>query len=119
MSEQESVNKVRLVGWAAKDGDEKSFQSGHSKGSLKVVTKNSWYKDGERMERSTYHNVIMWGPKSGALAAFREGDYVEVVGRIENRSYEHEGIKRYITEINADSVVLASGNSQSDDDLPF
>jgi single-strand DNA-binding protein len=62
------------------------------------------HADGRRVFRD-YHNVAVWGQSAPVLAGeLTTGDVVSVVGRLITRSYEKNGEKHYMTEVNAASV---------------
>ena len=115
------INKVILVGHLGKDPEIRYTQSGAAVASLTVATSRSWTNKStnEREEETEWHRIVAWGK----LAEFCEkylskGRQVYVEGRIQTRSYEKDGIKRYSTEIVADTVQAlgprdgASGDRQ-------
>ena len=66
------------------------------------------YKDSKTGKRETdFINCVVWRQAADFLAKnARKGDSVTVRGAIQTRSYEKDGVKRTITEINADRVEL-------------
>jgi single-stranded DNA-binding protein len=59
-----------------------------------------------------YHRIVVWGNLADQVATqYQKGSKVLVQGNIENRSYEQNGAKRYITEINARDVSPMSAGS--------
>jgi single-strand DNA-binding protein len=70
--------------------------------------------DGTKKENTQFHSVVMWGKRAEALGKILEkGRQVMVEGRIEHREYEKGGVKRYVTEINAQNLLLLGGGSRS------
>lgn len=58
-------------------------------------------------EFTTWVNVQVWGNLAEACAeSLQKGSRVFVKGRLNNRSWEQDGQKRYATEIVADIVAL-------------
>lgn len=100
-----SVNKVILVGNLGRDPETKTFDSGNSVTNLSVATTRKYTKDGEPKEETEWHRVNVWGKSGEACARFlTKGRQVYVEGRLQTRSYEKDGEKRYSTEIIADTV---------------
>lgn len=111
-----SVNKVILVGNCCRDAEVKFTPSGVSVASFALATNRTW-KDkqtGEWKSEADFHNVTLW--RSENLANYLlKGKQVYVEGRLQTRSYEKDGEKRYVTEVVADEVILLGGGSTGED----
>ena len=96
------------------------------------VTESYINRDGELAQRSGSHKVTVFGERNVSFLskAISVGSVVQVVGRLENRSYEDKnGIKKWETQISANDITplqVASARRPSgeagqadDDDLPF
>lgn len=125
------MNKVFLIGRATKDPELKYIPStgtAVARFSL-AVNRDFKTKDGER--KADFFNVVAWGKTAEFLANYLgKGRLVAIHGRIENRSYESDGQKRYMTEIIAENIeILEWGDKKTDepegfrmvddDDIPF
>jgi single-strand DNA-binding protein len=66
-------------------------------------------KDEQIHEDTDWISVVLWNSEN--LAEFlTRGKQVYVEGRLQTRSYEdREGVKRYVTEVVAQNVVLLGG----------
>ena len=88
-------------------------------------------RDGGWDKETTWHNVCAWaGFGVCDLDLLKKGTPVLVVGRIRNREWMDNGVKRSITEILAETIDIlagektnekrtpapAKGNQQSDED---
>src|SRR5688572_30098798 len=108
-----SVNKVILLGRLGKDAETKFTPTGVAKTTFTLAT-NWSRKDqqtGEWKEETDWHNVVLW--RSENLANYLlKGKQVYVEGRISNRSWEQDGVKKYMTEIVADEVILLGGRGE-------
>lgn len=99
-----SVNKVILVGRLGRDPEKRNFSNGGSVVSFGLATSETW-KDkgsGERKEKTTWHNVVIFNDKLGEIAEkyLRKGQSVYLEGRIETRTYQDkDGNERSVTEI--------------------
>ena len=71
---------------------------------------NVWEDAGEAL----WLRFSLWGPKAEAAAeVLRKGDLVTVTGRLKQRSFEQDGQRRTVVEMDADSVgkvATASAN---------
>jgi single-strand DNA-binding protein len=108
----EGVNKVILVGNLGKDPELSYTQSGTARCRFSLATSESYTNNsGERQARTEWHNIVVWGKLAETVSKFlQKGRQVYLEGRIQNRSYEDkEGIKRYISEINANRVTFLGG----------
>ena len=102
-------NKVTLIGNLGNAPEIKSLENNKKLARVSIAT-NEIYKNqkGERVTDTTWHNVIMWSPLAEiAEKLLKKGSEVAIEGKLINRSYtDKDGIKRYITEIQASELVL-------------
>ena len=111
----EGVNKAILVGNLGKDPELSYTQSGVARCRFPLATSESYTTNtGERQDRTEWHNIVIWGKLAETVSKFlQKGRQVFVEGRIQNRSYDDkEGIKRYISEINAARVTFLGGRNE-------
>jgi len=103
-----SVNKVILIGRLGKDPDIKTFETGLKKASFPLAT--SEYrkdKDGNRTEITEWHNIICWRNLAENAAQYLiKGKLIYVEGRIRTRSWDDNGVKRFVTEIEANTFTM-------------
>ena len=110
-----SVNKVILVGNLGKDPEIRFTGAGRAVCKFPLATTTSWNdNDGNRQERTEWHNIIVWGKQGENCGKFlSKGRQVFVEGEIRNRSYDDkDGNKRYITEIVAQNVRFLGGGGR-------
>jgi single-strand DNA-binding protein len=106
-----NVNKVLLVGRLTRDPEIRNTTSGQSVASLSMATNRFWKdKAGQRQEKTTFHNVILWGRLAEIAGQYlTKGQEAYIEGRIETRKYTaKDGGDRYITEIIAENMQLGS-----------
>jgi single-strand DNA-binding protein len=107
------MNKAVVIGRLGRDPELRATQSGQSVTNFTVAT-NENYKDGngERQERTEWHNIVVWGKQAESCAKYlKKGRQVAVDGRLQSRSYDdREGVKRHITEIVASRVEFLGDN---------
>lgn len=100
------LNKVIIIGNLTRDPEIKALPSGIQVATVGMAT-NRYYKDkdGNRQESVEYHNVVVFGRQAETVAQYlRKGSSALVEGRLQTRSWEQDGQKRYRTEIVADRV---------------
>ncbi|MFN8342051.1 MAG: single-stranded DNA-binding protein [Cyclobacteriaceae bacterium] len=104
-------NSVSLIGRVGKDPETKSFNSG-TRVAFSVATTEIFRKNnGEKVEDTQWHNIIIWGKLADIAGRYlRKGSEVAIEGRLTHRVYEtKEGKKRYVTEVNANELVMLGG----------
>lgn len=112
-----SFNQAIIMGNLTRDPELRTTPSGQSVASFAVATNRVWQStSGERQEAVDYHEIVAWG-KLGELAGqyLNKGRKVLVVGRIQNQSWEKDGIKRNRTEIVASDISFLDARSGSSD----
>lgn len=120
-----SVNKVILIGNLGKDPEVKYLEGGIANAKFPLATGETW-KDrttGEKKERTEWHNIVLWrGLAEVAEKYLKKGDKVFIEGKIQTRSYEKDGIKRYFTEIIGENMTMLTpkntGDNTSRTELP-
>lgn len=102
-------NKVTLIGFTGKDVETIQFENGNSKCSVSLAT-NDYYTNarGEKIEETQWHNLVAFGKTAEIMQKFvPKGKEIAIEGKLTHRNYEDkEGIKRSITEIRVDELVL-------------
>ncbi len=98
-----TVNVVILVGNLGQDPEIGETPGGKRFARLSVATSDTWRDKatGERKERTEWHRVVVWGDGlAGMLQKLaRKGTKLYVQGKMETRSWEEDGVKKYATEI--------------------
>lgn len=109
------VNKVILVGNVGKDPEVKYISEGVAVAKFPLATSETYKKaDGTREEKTEWHNVVLWRGLAEITEKYiRKGKQVYIEGKIQTRSYEQDGVKKYITEIVAETMTML-GSKLSD-----
>jgi single-strand DNA-binding protein len=112
------LNKVMLIGRIQPNDPELRYtQNGQPVCTFKMVTDESYKdRDGNLVERSEWHNIVVWGKAGEIIAQYmKKGRQIYIEGRIQSRKYEDkEGQTRYITEINASDFAFLDGGRGGD-----
>ena len=108
-----TVNKVILVGNLGRDAEVRRTPGGAAVSTLSLATTESWTdkSSGERVERTEWHRVVLWGKQAETLNDYlKKGKQIYVEGRLQTRQWDdRDGNKRYTTEIRSDRIVLLGG----------
>lgn len=115
------LNKVMVIGNVGRDPEMRYIPSGKPVTSFSIATSRGWTDaDGERHEETEWFNVVAWGNLAEICKQhLRKGQQVYIEGRLQTRSWEdHEGRKRFRTEVVANEMILLSKREESRDE-PF
>lgn len=99
-----SVNKVTLLGTIGRDAETVQTTSS-SVTKFSLATERRFKKGDEWVEETDWHNIVFWRADNVAQYLVK-GARIYVEGRIQTRSYEKNGEKRYATDIIAENVIL-------------
>lgn len=110
------INKVILVGHLGKDPEIRHLDGNVTVASFPLATSETYNRDGRRVEQTEWHNVVMWRGLAEVAAKYLfKGKLVYIEGKLRTRTYEDkEGVRRYVTEVVADSFKLLGRKSDFD-----
>lgn len=127
------MNRATILGNAGKNADLKYTKNGMAVCNFSVATSYK-LKNGEKT--TTWHTVVAWGPVAEYCAKnVTKGSRVFIDGSLATRKWtDKAGLERYVTEINAQSVLVQSSaqanvetpdipmtndSTMSEEDIPF
>ena len=101
-------NSVQLIGRLGNEPEIKDYDSGKRKAAFSVATNEIYYNNkGEKIRDTQWHNVVVWGKKVDIVEKYlNKGSEVAIEGKLINRSYEKDGERKYITEINLSELLM-------------
>ena len=105
------LNKALLYGNLTRDPELKALPSGQQLCSFGLAT-NRTYKDknGQKQEATEFHNIVAFGRPAEIIAQYmKKGRPLYVEGRIQTRSWDSEGQKKYRTEIVVENFQFGDG----------
>lgn len=107
------LNKVFVFGNLTRDPELRSLPSGVQVASFSIATNRVWKgKDGAKQESTEFHNIVVFGRQAETSAQYlKKGSSVLIEGRMQTRSWESDGQKKYRTEIVADRVQFGPRSS--------
>lgn len=104
-------NRVQLIGHVGQDPEVKNLEGGKKLATISIATNDS-YMDakGQKVEQTEWHKAIAWGKTAEIIEKFvLKGKEIAIDGKLTNRTYDDaNGIKRYVTEIVINEVLLLS-----------
>lgn len=111
------LNKVSLIGNLGKDPEAKG-NSGMVVFSL--ATSENWKdKEGVKQERVTWHNIVVFDKLADICQTYlKKGKQIYIEGRIQNRSYEADGVTKYTSEIVANTMVMLGSKNDTGESAP-
>lgn len=116
------LNKAFIIGNLTRDPELRSLPSGVQVTTFGVATNRVWKdKEGAKQEDTEFHNIVVFGRQAETSAQYlKKGSSVLIEGRLQTRSWESEGVKKYRTEIVADRVQFGarSGTAAPRSDEP-
>lgn len=95
-----------IYGNLTRDPELKSLPSGVQVATFSIATNRVYKdKDGNKQEQADYHNIVVFGRQAELVAQYlNKGSAAYVEGRMQTRSWEQDGQKKYRTEVVADRV---------------
>ncbi|WP_236451879.1 single-stranded DNA-binding protein [Escherichia coli] len=94
-----------------KDPEVRYIPNGGAVANLQVATSETWRdkQTGEMREQTEWHRVVLFGKLAEVAGEYlRKGAQVYIEGQLRTRSWEDNGITRYVTEI----LVKTTGTMQ-------
>lgn|SRR5690606_2264980 len=125
-----SLNKVQLIGRVGKDPESRNLDNGKTVTNFSLATSEKYKnKSGETVEDTQWHNIVLWGKPAEVAAKYvSKGDQIYIEGKLQTRSWEKDGVTKYITEVVGNNLVLLGGgkapaaetpSTEDDSGLPF
>lgn len=99
------LNKALLYGNLTRDPEVRALPSGQQVATFAIATNRSFRnKEGQQQDQTEYHNIVAFGRTAEVMGQYlKKGRPVFIEGRIQTRSWDSEGQKKYRTEIVVDS----------------
>ena len=105
-------NKVQLIGNVGMNPEIKTLDGGKKLAKMSIATNESYKNSkGERVTETQWHNLVAWGKTAEIVEKYlQKGSEVAIEGKLIHRNYtDKEGLKRYITEIEVNEVLMIGG----------
>ncbi len=103
-----SLNRVTLLGNLGRDPEVRTTPSGATVCNFSIATTESYKdKNDQWQEVTDWHNVVFWNRQAEVAGQYlKKGSKVYIEGKLKTRSYEKDGVTRYVTEVMGNNLVL-------------
>ncbi len=104
-------NKLHLIVNLGNDPEIINLASGKTLAKFNLATNESYTNSkGDKVTDTQWHHVVAWGKTAQLIEKYAsKGKEMAIEGKLTSRSYDDkEGIKRYITEIVCNELLLLS-----------
>jgi single-strand DNA-binding protein len=117
---KKGLNHWSVIGNVGKDPEVRYTNSGTAVCNFSVAINSAWKNaDGELQEHTEWVYVVAWKRLAEIIGEYvKKGSPIFVEGRAQTTSYEHEGIKKYKTELVADNIILLGGKRDGEGGAP-
>ena len=112
------VNKVVLIGRLGRDPEIRYTGDGKAVANFSIATSDSWIDKatGEKRDRTEWHNIVAWERLAEICGEhLSKGSQVYIEGKLQTRSWEQGGVKRYTTEIVASNIQFLGEKREADE----
>jgi single-strand DNA-binding protein len=102
-------NKVQLIGNLGAAPEVRTMESGKKMVRFSIATSETYKNNkGERIKETQWHNVVAWGQVAEIANKYlTKGKEVAIEGKLISRNYtDKTGIRKYITEVHANELLL-------------
>jgi len=112
------LNKAMLIGRLGRDPEIRYTQAGAAVANFTIATNEEWMDKatGEKKEKTEWHRIVAFG-KLGEICGnyLSKGRQVYIEGRIQTRSWEQDGLTKYMTEIVANDMQMLDPKGASNE----
>ncbi|WP_298767270.1 single-stranded DNA-binding protein [uncultured Polaribacter sp.] len=106
-----TINKVILIGNLGDDVKMHYFDDQNCVGRFPIATSESYNnkQTGEKITNTDWHNIVVRNGLAKVCEKYlSKGDKVYVEGKLKNRQWEQDGVKRYATEVQVTEMTMLS-----------
>lgn len=109
------MNKFQFLGRLTKDVEIKYTSGTNTQVTLFSLAVNRKYVEQGKERETDFFNLTSFGKTAEFIGKyFKKGQQVLVEGRIQNRTYEKDGQKRYITDFIVEQCYFADSNKTTE-----
>lgn len=104
-----TINKVILIGNLGDDVKMHYFDDQNCVGRFPIATSESYTnkQTGEKITNTDWHNIVVRNGLAKVCEKYlSKGDKVYVEGKLKNRQWEQDGVKRYSTEVQVNEMTM-------------
>ena len=111
-----TINKGILIGNLGDDVKMHYFDDQNCVGRFPIATSESYTnkQTGEKITNTDWHNIVVRnGLAKVCEKSLSKGDKVYVEGKLKNRQWEQDGVKRYSTEVQVNEMTMLSNKKNT------
>ena len=104
-----TINKVILIGNLGDEVKMHYFDDQNCVGRFSIATSESYTnkQTGEKITNTDWHNIVVRNGLAKVCEKYlSKGDKVYVEGKLKNRQWEQDGVKRYSTEVQVTEMTM-------------
>lgn len=112
------MNKVMLIGNLTRDPEINTTNSGVSVCRFSLAVQRR-FANADNGPQADFFNIVVWrGQAENCHKFLKKGSKCCIIGKIQNSSYEKDGVTRYTTEIVADEVEFLNSRNGDGESAP-
>ena len=113
-----SYQKLTLLGRVGSDIELRDH-NGTPVANFSMATTKTWQdKNNGKQEKTTWHNIVVWGGLTKVLDYVKKGHQLFVEGELDKQEYEKDGQKRISVKVQAQNIRLLDNNKNESTDIP-
>ena len=106
------MNRFFAIGRLTKDPEKRTTQNGTSVCTFTLAVDRR-FKNANGEREADFFPVVCWRQTADFVAEYlSKGKLAGVIGEMQTRSYEKDGVKRYVTECVAEDVKILSPKNE-------
>ncbi|PQJ79759.1 single-stranded DNA-binding protein [Polaribacter porphyrae] len=112
-----TINKVILIGNLGDDVKMHYFDDQNCVGRFPIATSESYTnkQTGEKITNTDWHNIVVRNGLAKVCEKYlTKGDKIYVEGKLKNRQWEQDGVKRYSTEVQVNEMTMLSNKRNTE-----
>lgn len=110
------VNKAIILGNVGNDPEVKYMPNGNAVANLSIATSETW-KDkstSDKQEKTEWHRIVAFGKLAEIIEKYvKKGSKLYIEGKLQTRSWEQDGQKRYATEVVVSEMQFVDSRSET------
>ncbi|QTD36670.1 single-stranded DNA-binding protein [Polaribacter batillariae] len=117
-----TINKVILIGNLGDDVKMHYFDDQNCLGRFPIATSESYTnkQTGEKITNTDWHNIVVRNGLAKVCEKYlSKGDKIYVEGKLKNRQWEQDGVKRYSTEVHVLEMTMLTTKKNADNSQPI
>lgn len=114
------LNRIMLIGNLGADPELRQTQNGMEVANFSLATKESYTKNGQKVEQTEWHRIVVWGKTAANCKQFlHKGSRAFIEGKLQTRKYQKNGVDHYATEVVALNIQFLDSKPKTDQPHDF